>query len=92
MVATEKNFAVLDAVQEIARAHHVSAGAVSLAWILAKPLITTTIIGARTMAQLEDNLASLNVKLTADELTRLDQVSKPAWGYPYDFIGNRQEW
>jgi aryl-alcohol dehydrogenase-like predicted oxidoreductase len=92
MTATEKNFDILETVRSIAEAHNTSPGAVSLAWVLAKPLITTTIIGARTMAQLEDNLACLNVKLTPDEIARLDLVSRPDYGYPYEFIGGRQEW
>ena len=92
LVASEKNFAIVDVVKEIAQAHGTTASAVSLAWVLAKPFVTSIIVGARTVQQLEDNVRALEVKLTAEEIARLDQVSKPAWGYPYDFIGGRQEW
>ncbi len=91
-VATEQNFRTLDAVQEVAQAHETSAAAVSLAWLLSKPFVTTIIVGARKLAQLEDNLKAAALKLSADEMKRLDEVSTPAWGYPYDFIGIRQEW
>jgi aryl-alcohol dehydrogenase-like predicted oxidoreductase len=91
-VATERNFAILDVVQELAKAHNTTASAISLAWVLAKPLLTTTIIGARDVQQLEGNLAALDVKLSAAELAQLDEVSKPAYGYPYDFIAGRQAW
>lgn len=91
-VATEKNFAILDVVRDIAREHETSAGAVSLAWVLHRPLVTSVIIGARDEAQLVENLAAMRLKLSAEELARLDLVSRPEFGYPYDFIGGRQEW
>ena len=64
----------------------------SLAWLLARPELTSVIIGARTVAQLEENLAALQVHLSADELHRLDEASRPDWGYPYSFIGIREPW
>lgn len=89
---TDRNWAILDAVRGIAEARGVAPGAVALAWILAKPETSTVIVGARTVAQLEDNLRALDVKLGAEEVTRLDEVSKPDWGYPYNFIGMREAW
>jgi aryl-alcohol dehydrogenase-like predicted oxidoreductase len=91
-VATERNFAILDEVQAVAQAHEASTSTVALAWALSKPLITTLIVGARTLAQLDENLKALALKLTQAEIQRLDEVSKPSWGYPYDFIGGRQPW
>jgi aryl-alcohol dehydrogenase-like predicted oxidoreductase len=91
-VATDRNFAILDVVKELAAERGATPSAVSLAWALSKPFITSLIIGARDEAQLEDNLKCLDLKLSAEELARLDAVSKPAWGYPYDFIGTRQPW
>jgi aryl-alcohol dehydrogenase-like predicted oxidoreductase len=91
-VATETNFAILDVVREIAGEHGTKPGTVALAWALAKPFVTSLIIGARNIAQLDDNLAALQLKLTPADVARLDEVSKPAFGYPYDFIGGRQEW
>ena len=50
------------------------------------------ILGARNVAQLDDNLRALEVKLSSDELADLDRASKPEWGYPYGFIGRMQPW
>ena len=91
-VATPKNFDVLDVVWEVAKAYNTTPGALSLAWVLTKPLITTTIIGARDVKQLEGNLAALELKLSPADVARLDEISRPAWGYPYEFIGSRQPW
>lgn len=91
-VATDRNFDILDVVLDIAAQRNVKPSAVALAWALHKPFMTSLIVGARRVDQLEDNLAALHLKLSAEEMARLDDVSKPAWGYPYDFIGGRQEW
>jgi diketogulonate reductase-like aldo/keto reductase len=53
-----------------------------LAWVQAQPGVTSTIIGARRIAQLEDNLKALDVKLSAEELGRLDTLTKPTFGFP----------
>ncbi len=87
-----QSWAVLDEVRRIASAHGTTAAAVSLAWLLARPEVSTIIVGARTVAQLDDNLAALGVRLTPDDLAALDRVSQPAWGYPYAFIGAREPW
>ena len=88
----ESNWAILDAVTAIAKRRETAPSAVALAWLLAKPEVTSLIVGARTVAQLDDNLRALDVKLTAEDVAELDKVSKPAWGYPYDFIGMREPW
>ena len=54
----------------------------ALAWVQAQPGVTSTIIGARRLAQLEDNVKALDVKLTAEELARLDALTKPTFGFP----------
>ncbi len=91
-VATPRNFDVLDVVRDVAHDHGATPGAVALAWALTKPFITSLIIGARDEAQLEANLKCLDLVLTEEQLRRLDEVSRPTWGYPYEFIGSRQEW
>jgi hypothetical protein len=50
--------------------------------VQAQPGVTSTIIGARRIAQLEDNLKALDVKLLAQELSRLDALTKPTFGFP----------
>jgi aryl-alcohol dehydrogenase-like predicted oxidoreductase len=91
-VDTDQNWRILDAVGAIAQRHETTHAAVSLAWLLAKPLTTSIIIGARDEQQLEGNLAALSVKLTSEDIKTLDDVSKPSWGYPYSFIGGREPW
>jgi diketogulonate reductase-like aldo/keto reductase len=61
---------------------------VALAWLRVQPGVTSTIIGARRLGQLEDNLESLAVTLTPDELGRLDALTKPTLGFPQ----NMQPW
>ena len=61
----------------------VSAAQVALAWLLARPAVTSVIIGARTDEQLADNLAAADLSLTAEERARLDEVSRPPLLYPY---------
>jgi aryl-alcohol dehydrogenase-like predicted oxidoreductase len=87
-----QNWTVLEAVTELARARGTTPAAVSLAWLLARPEVSTIIVGARTVAQLEENLAALSLRLSPEELAALDRASQPAWGYPYSFIGTREPW
>jgi aryl-alcohol dehydrogenase-like predicted oxidoreductase len=89
---TPQAWGVLEAVQAVARARGAAPSAVALAWLLARSELSTVIVGARTVAQLEQNLAALQVQLTASEVAVLDAASTPAWGYPYDFIGVREPW
>ena len=74
---------IVDEVVAIAEAHKVSGAQIALAWLLGRPAVSTVIIGGRTEAQIKDNLAAANVKLTADERARLDKVSLPTLLYPY---------
>jgi aryl-alcohol dehydrogenase-like predicted oxidoreductase len=92
MTATEQNWRTLDKVLEIAGRHDTTPAAVALAWLLAKPEVSSIIVGARTVPQLQDNLRCLSLKLSPPEVKELDEVSQPAWGYPYHFIGTREPW
>ncbi|MCE2542030.1 MAG: aldo/keto reductase [Acidobacteria bacterium] len=82
-VDKERGFDILDALQPIADAHGVSVARVALAWLLGKDVVTSVIIGARRMDQLEDNLASVDLRLTGDEMAALDEVSRLPVAYPY---------
>ena len=92
MTATDQNWRTLDAVETVAKRRETTPAAVALAWLLARPEVSTVIIGARTVQQLQDNLSALSIKLTAEDVKQLDEVSQPAWGYPYSFIGAREPW
>jgi aryl-alcohol dehydrogenase-like predicted oxidoreductase len=72
---TEKNWALLDAMDGIAAEHNASVTQVALAWQLAGETITSPIIGANSVPQLEDSLGALDLTLTADEKTLLDRMS-----------------
>ncbi|HEY1690550.1 MAG TPA: aldo/keto reductase [Polyangiaceae bacterium] len=78
----EKTYAVVDELEAIAKAHDSTVARVALAWVQAQPGVTSTIIGARRLSQLEDNVQALGVTLTADERARLDALTKPAFGFP----------
>jgi aryl-alcohol dehydrogenase-like predicted oxidoreductase len=83
-VNKEKGFDILDEAKTIADRHGISVAQIALAWILANSAVTSVIIGARKPSQLEDNLKAIDVKLSADDLKALDEVSKltpeyPAW-------------
>ncbi|RKI65589.1 aldo/keto reductase [Corallococcus sp. AB049A] len=78
----EKTYTVVDALEAIARAHESTPARVALAWVMAKPGVGSTIIGARRIAQLEDNVKAADVKLTAEEIGRLDELTKPTFGFP----------
>jgi len=92
MTATEQNWRTLDAVESVARRHDTTPAAVALAWLLSRPEVSSVIVGARTVPQLRENLAALSVRLTEEEVKALDEVSRPSWGYPYNFIGSREPW
>jgi aryl-alcohol dehydrogenase-like predicted oxidoreductase len=85
---TEKTYAIVDELDIIAKAHESTVARVALAWVQAQPGVTSTIIGARRLAQLEDNLKALEVKLSIEELGRLDALTKPTLGFPQ----NMQPW
>ncbi|WP_328321943.1 aldo/keto reductase [Kribbella sp. NBC_00382] len=75
---------VVDAVRAIAEARGVSMAQIALAWLVDRPAITSVILGARTMTQLNDNLAAAGLHLTAEETQQLDEASDPgAADYPY---------
>ena len=72
---TEKNFALIDEMKVIASSHNVSIAQISLTWMLADPVITSPIIGATSIDQLNENLGALNVKLNEEEKTLLDKMT-----------------
>lgn len=75
-VLTDKNFDLLDTIEEIARSRNKTAAQISLAWILTKPNVTAPIIGANNVEQLKDGLGATGLKLSEDEMTALDRMSE----------------
>ena len=86
----DRLYDTVDALVEIGEGYGVSAAQVALAYTLAKPAVTSVIIGARTEEQLRDNLAAAELTLTSDELDRLDTVSRVPLLYPYWHQANVQ--
>src|ERR1700757_1102825 len=82
IVDKARTWKVLDMMAPIAKAHGCSPARLSLAWLLAKPVVTSVIIGAKRLDQLQDNLAAVEITLTEDELRQLDEVSALAAEYP----------
>jgi aryl-alcohol dehydrogenase-like predicted oxidoreductase len=79
----EKLYATVDVLVGIAGGHGVSPARVALAWLLTRPGVTTVVVGARTDDQLADNLAAADLKLSAEEIARLEKVSRPPLIYPH---------
>jgi aryl-alcohol dehydrogenase-like predicted oxidoreductase len=86
-----RTWAIIDTVSDIARGRGVSNAQVALAWVAQQPAVTSVILGARSKAQLADNLGAVDVTLTMDELERLGAVSALQIGeYPYGNLGIKQ--
>ena len=79
----EQDRRVVDRVAEVASARGIARAQVALAWLLSKPVITAPIVGATKLHHLDDALASVNVKLSADEITSLEEpyVPHPVVGF-----------
>ena len=78
----ESTFALVDELEKIAKRHNTTAARVAIAWVQAQPGVTSSIIGARKLEQLEDNVKALEVKLGADDLATLGEKTKPTFGFP----------
>lgn len=87
---TPRNWAIVEALVDVAEAVEATPAQVALAWLLAKPQVTSVIFGARSVDQLEDNLKAAEVKLDADAVAKLDEASALDIGYPYNFMQNIQ--
>ena len=81
---------IVEAVGEIAEARGVTYPQIALAWLRVQPVVSSVIIGVRTLAQLEDNLGAANLELTPAELAKLDAASTLPEMYPYRFLENYQ--
>jgi aryl-alcohol dehydrogenase-like predicted oxidoreductase len=88
---TDRTWNVIDAVQTIAEARGATMAEVALAWVTDRPAVTSTILGARTLDQLEVNLKAAGLHLTPEETAALDKASDPQPAdYPYGEPGVSQ--
>ncbi len=77
----DRNWATLDVLKSVASELDRPAAQVALAWIMARPGVASTLVGARTVSQLDTNVAATTIRLDADQMDRLDQASAPAAGF-----------
>lgn len=85
---TEKNAAIVQEVDRLAMEMSRSPAQVALNWLVQKPGVVSTTIGARTAKQLEDNLGCLDFVLSPEQIQRLDQVSQIDLGFPHEFLAS----
>jgi aryl-alcohol dehydrogenase-like predicted oxidoreductase len=85
--ANDRTWAILDVLRTVAEDTGATMSQVALAWVSAQPAVSSTILGVRTLAQLEDNLGAVELELTTAQLASLEEVSAPvAPDYPYGFL------
>lgn len=87
----EQNWRVLEALEQVAGECGSTPAQVALAWLLRQPQVSSVIFGCRSIEQLEQNLAAESLALSDPQVARLEEVSRPDWGYPYSFIRGVQE-
>ncbi len=83
---TDKAYDVVDELVAVSKELNTTPPKVALAWLLTKPGVVSPIIGARTMEQLEDNCGATEIKLSEEQIKRLDTVSEPKLNFPADFL------
>jgi aryl-alcohol dehydrogenase-like predicted oxidoreductase len=87
----ERTWATVEEVRSVADARGVTMAQVALSWLVDRPAVTSVILGARTLEQLEDNLSAASLHLSREETDRLDKASDPgAADYPYGVPGRQQ--
>jgi aryl-alcohol dehydrogenase-like predicted oxidoreductase len=84
----DKTYDLIDELRKIAQEVDSTVSRVAIAWVQKQAGVVSTIIGARTLSQLEDNLGALDVQLSPAQLAKLDELSKPKLNFPADFIAN----
>ena len=81
-----RNYDIVDVLCRVAGEVGSTPSRVALAWVQSRPGVTSTIIGARTMTQLEDNLEALDLEIGAGHQADLDAVSRPKLDFPAEFL------
>jgi aryl-alcohol dehydrogenase-like predicted oxidoreductase len=96
-VNLERAYDCVDAMRGIAQNRGVSVAQIAIAWLLHQSAVTSVIIGAKRVEQLDDNIAATAIKLTGDELAALDKTSKlpaeyPGWMLAFTEYDRQLEW
>lgn len=87
-LAQERTYDILDVLIKVAKEANSTPARVALSWLQSKPGVASSIIGARSIEHLDDNLGALELKLSDEHIKALDAVSKPQLNFPFDFINN----
>jgi aryl-alcohol dehydrogenase-like predicted oxidoreductase len=85
-----RSYDLMDVLEKVAKRLEATPAQVAIAWLLARREVSSVILGARTVAQLDDNLRAAEIKLAPEDVKELDEGSAPDWAYPYAFIGRMQ--
>ncbi len=84
----DKSYAVIDALSAISRQVNATPSQIALAWVNSRLGVTSTIIGARTVEQLNENLKALDVHLLPEHMAKLDELTRPTFHFPFEFLRN----
>ena len=85
-----RSYDLMDVLERVAKRREATPAQVAIAWLLARREVSSVILGARTVTQLDDNLRAAEIKLAPEDVKELDEGSAPDWAYPYAFIGRVQ--
>jgi aryl-alcohol dehydrogenase-like predicted oxidoreductase len=88
---SDRGWRTLELLKSMAKEKGTTTSAVALAWLLAKPMVTSVIFGARSTEQLDDNLKATDVTMSEADVKKLDDATAWKPGYPYEFIANVQK-
>jgi len=84
----EKGYDVVDVLKEIAATHNASPAQIALSWLLSKPVVSSILVGASKLHQLENNLKAVEVELSDTQIKTLDDLTQPGISYPHWFVQN----
>lgn len=84
----EKGYDVVDVLKKIAATHNASPAQIALSWLLSKPVVSSILVGASKLHQLENNLKAVEVELSDTEIKTLDDLTQPGISYPHWFVQN----
>ena len=85
---SDRSFDIVDVLKEVAEEAGTTPARAAVAWVQQRPAVASTIIGARTMEQLEDNVGALSITLSTAQIEKLNVVSQPKLNFPHDFLKN----
>ncbi len=82
----DQNWRIIEKLENLTQKYEASVSQLAVAWLKAQPAVASVIVGVRTQEQLTDNLGAVDVHLSEEDLTALDEISQPPLPYPYGFL------